>query len=188
MAYFPLFIDLDGADVLLVGGGSTAHRKMETLLEFGAKVTVVSPKFTGDFAAAQTVEAPFRPEFLADRSYALVIAATDSGAVNHEVCEAAKARNIPVNSVDDRENCTFFFPAILKDGDVVVGISSGGKSPLVVQAMKERIRSVFPKGIGKINEQMSAERAKIREKIPGTTANDQKKRAEYLKARLKELL
>lgn len=188
MAYFPLFIDLDHADVLIVGGGSTAHRKMETLLAFGAEVTVVSPKFTGDFAAAETVKAEFYPELLEHTSYALVIAATDSKQVNGEVCRAAKERNIPVNSVDDPENCTFYFPAVIKDGDVVVGISSGGKSPLVVQYVKQLISRVFPPNIGAVNEEMGRERRRIRKEIPGKTAQDQKRRAALLRQKLEELL
>lgn len=188
MAYFPLFIDLDGADVLIVGGGSTAHRKLETLLEFGAEITVVSPDFAGDFAAAETVKAEFTPELLEEHSYALIIAATDSEAVNRQVCQAAKERNIPVNSVDDPENCTFYFPAVVKDGDVVVGISSGGKSPLIVQYVKHLIQKVFPKRIGAVNQIMGEERRSIREKIPGKTEQDQKKRAAFLRKRLEELL
>lgn len=188
MARFPLFIDLENIEVLIVGGGETARRKMEALLPFGAGITVVSPKFSGDFASAKTIKQEFSPELLDTVPFALVIAATDSAQVNHAVCEAAKSRNIPVNAVDDPENCTFYFPAVVKNGDVVVGISSGGKSPLLVRHVKELISRVLPQNIGEINEIMGRERQKIRKRIPGNAAEDQKKRAEALRKKLKELL
>lgn len=188
MARFPLFIDLENAEVLIVGGGETARRKMEAMLPFGARITVVSPQFTGDFAPAKTIEQEFSPELLDTAPFALVIAATSSFEVNHAVCMAAKSRNIPINAVDDPENCTFYFPAVVKDGDVVVGISSGGKSPLVARYVKELVSQVLPETIGKINEVMGQERLKVRERIPGTSAQDQKKRAGALRRKLKELL
>lgn len=188
MAYFPLFVDLEGANVLIVGGGATAHRKLETLLDFGAEITVVAPRFTGDFSAVQTIKAEFSPELLEEKPYALVIAATNSPEVNHDVFQAAKTKQIPVNSVDDRENCTFYFPAVLKSGDVVVGISSGGKSPLVAQYVKALVQKVFPDTIGAVNDVMGEERNAIRTKIPGTRPEDQKRRASYLRNKLKELL
>lgn len=194
MAYFPLFIDLADRRVLVVGGGDTALRKTRTLREFGADVVVVSPQFDPSLlelakedASITLIAREYSEEFFSG-DLALVIAATDDPEVNRQVAEEAKRRHIPVNSVDDPENCTFYFPAIVKDDDVVVGVSSGGKSPLVTQHVKKTIKSVLPDQIGEVNREMGEYRKKVREEVPGKEPEDQKKRASMLRRKLEELL
>lgn len=160
MAYFPLFLNLDGADVLVVGGGQTALRKCRSVLAFGADVTVISPEFAGEFPnQAHLMKRRFQPGDTSGR--AMVLACTDDRAVNRQIAQEAQQQNIPVNVADDPELCTFYFPALVRDGDVVVGVSSGGKSPLIAQELRQKIEKILPEGIGEINDAMGVYRQKL---------------------------
>lgn len=192
MAYFPMYIDLQGKNVLIVGGGTTALRKLEICLDFGAKVKLVSPEIAPEIARI-TGEEPGRAKIeLIRREFrdsdltgteAAVIAATSDRAVNQRVSLLAQQSRIPVNVVDDTPLCTFIFPSIVRRKDVVCGISSSDKSPLVTQHIKKLLNEQLPENIGEINEEMGRLRARIRELEP-----DQKKRAEMLAAELERLL
>ena len=77
-----------------------------------------------------------------------VIAATDDAALNGEIADYCKVRRIPVNVADDREKCTFFFPALVKDGPLTVGISTDGKSPFAASWVRREIAGMLPESIG----------------------------------------
>src|SRR3989338_5990975 len=114
MDFLPIFMDVKGRLCLVVGGGEVAHRKASVLLAAGAAVKAVAPEFSAAFAVLPGVECiaeRFQPSHL--DGAVLVIAATDDGAVNREVSQQARARNIPVNVVDNPDLCTFIMPAIL---------------------------------------------------------------------------
>ena len=137
MAFFPFFIDISGRNILIVGGGKVALRKAEKLLPFGADIAAVSPAFCEGFAALDGV-------FLCCRKFAdsdidgafAVIAATDDRALNSHIYELCTRRNILVNTVDDPENCGFYFPALVQSGNVTCGISTGGASPIFARYIK----------------------------------------------------
>ena len=120
---FPLFVDLTGRQCLVVGCGKIGAHRAEVLLRYGAKVTVVSPEGEPP-EGAEWVKRAFRPEDL-DGTF-LVTAATDNRQVNHEVYTHCISKNIWVSTADNREECTFFFPAVRTGAGLSVGLVSDG--------------------------------------------------------------
>jgi len=147
-AYYPLFADLAGRRCVVVGGGMVAQRKVTTLLRFGAKVTVVSPTVTQRlrrYAVRGTIRyvaRRFRPTDL--RGAWLVYAATDDERINERVSRTAQQQRIFTNVVDQPPLCSFIAPAIMKRGELVIAISTGGASPTVAK----RLRREFERTIG----------------------------------------
>ena len=118
MPHFPLFVDLSGRPVLIVGGGSVALRKLRKLAPYGPKCVVVAPEVAEEIrsmSGVQVCRRPFAPDDLEPRP-ALVIAATDDPAVNRQVSSLCREQNIPVNVADDPALCTFLFPALVQQG------------------------------------------------------------------------
>lgn len=144
MAYFPLFVDLEGKNVLIVGGGRVAMRKVEKLVPFGCRVTVVSGRIRDEIRTMEACvfQRDFEDADVDNRD--LVIAATDDPELNTRVCNLAKAKGIPVNSVDDKKNCTFLFPALVKRGKLTVGVCSSGASPSAAKWVKQQVEDVLP--------------------------------------------
>jgi len=133
MAYFPLFVNLDSRDVLIVGGGKTALKKAIILLEFGANVSVVAPNITPALKKLdiKILNRCFDKKDINNMSF--VIAATNNNDLNKNISVLCFNKSIPVNVVDNIELCSFIFPSILKQKDVVCAVSSGGKSPIITQ-------------------------------------------------------
>lgn len=161
MAYFPMFVDLEGRKVLIVGGGKVAARKVEKLLPFGCDMTVVATKLRQeirDFGVTAHCR-EFEPADL--DGCAMAIAATDEPELNKFVCDLAKQRGIPVNSVDDKDNCTFLFPALVKRGKLTVGVSTSGASPSAAKWVKEQAEKSLPENTEDILDYLDALRASL---------------------------
>ena len=147
-AYYPLFADLRGRRCIVIGGGLIAQRKVTTLLDYGAAVTVVSPTVTGRLAAyarqgkIRHAARRFRPTDL--REAWLVYGATDDASVNAQVVRAARARRIFTNIVDQTPLCSFIAPAIFKRGTLTVAVSTAGASP----SLAKRLRSELGRTVG----------------------------------------
>ena len=133
MNYFPVFFDLSGQKVLIVGGGEVAQRKISLLERSGASLRVVAPEVAPGIlerAAAGKLRLDIREFMPADLDGArLVIVATSRRALNRWIAKLSESRNIPVNVVDDREASRFIVPAIIDRDPVLVAISTGGASP-----------------------------------------------------------
>ncbi len=170
-AMFPVFIDLSGRRCLVVGAGPVARRKAETLGSFGASVDIVSPE----------LNRPFSPSD-AD-GCALVIAATNDGSVNAAVARACRERGIPVNVVDDAQNCTFFVPAIARKGSVVAAVSSGGRCPAAAQLLRDAVEPFMTEGFVAETERLGLMRDELKRQIP-----DHRERAEHCRKKLEESL
>lgn len=152
MACFPMFVDLTGKSCLVVGGGRIALRKVKTLLDFGADITVVAPQISTELSAIPGVTLlprGYRSEDCADR--VLAIAATNDRGLNRSVALDCKARNIPVNVIDSQEDSTFLFPAYTRQGDIVAAVSSGGSSPLITQKLKKQIEPLLTPTLVELN-------------------------------------
>src|SRR5699024_7278608 len=166
MAYFPIFIQLEEEDCLVAGGGRVAQRKVEILLEYGPKIRLVAPRVTdslwkmGQQGKIQIFLRRFRPEDL--EGARLVIAARNDPVVNGSISAACRQQNIPVYVVEVKEECSFLFPALVKDQDVTVGISTGGSSPAMARLLKERIRSALPEGCGQAARWVGEQRERLK--------------------------
>ena len=136
---YPVFLDLAGVPVLLVGGGKVALRKANGLAEAGAAITVVAPEVAPALAELATHVA--RRQYAAGEAadYQLVITATNDPVVNAHVAADARAAQVWVNSADDPQNCSFILPAIAGRGLVTVAVSTGGASPALAGALRQQI-------------------------------------------------
>jgi siroheme synthase-like protein len=170
MKYYPLFMDLAGRDCLVVGAGAVAARKVRSLLECGARVTVVGERPAAAFRSLERrgvrlLQRRFRAGDVGGR--VLVIAATDDRAVNAAVSAAARRRGIPVNAVDDPPNCTFIVPAIVRRGDLTVAISTGGKSPAAARLVKERVAALLGDEYAALVRLLGRFRGRMKGQVPG---------------------
>jgi uroporphyrin-III C-methyltransferase / precorrin-2 dehydrogenase / sirohydrochlorin ferrochelatase len=165
MDYLPLFLQLRSQPVVVVGGGRIAIRKIELLRKSGARITVVSPELREELVPLAR-EGEF--EYLAVKFSAahvegatLVVAATNDHAVNVAVSEAARARKIWVNVVDNPTLSTFIFPAIVDRSPIIVATSSGGESPVLARRVREQIEALLPEKLGALARFMGARRKAV---------------------------
>jgi precorrin-2 dehydrogenase / sirohydrochlorin ferrochelatase len=184
MEMFPVFFKLQGRRCLVVGAGTIAAPKIVSLLRAGGVVTVVAPEARPEveawagagelvWHARDFVEADL------DRMF-LVIAATDLQHVNHSVAESARVRNILCNSVDDPPDCDFFYPSVVRRGDLQIAISTAGKSPALAQQLREELDAALPSDTGVWLDQLGETRLKILAALP---ASEERKHALHLLAR-----
>jgi len=147
MGYYPIFVDLKGRKVLVVGGGSVASRKIETLLEYGAAVNLVSLEISDslkDYVDSGNVKylgKEFREDHLSGMF--LVIAATDDSDLNHLISEKAEKNNMLVNAVDQPADCNFILPSIVSRGDLTIAVSTSGKSPAMAKKIRKELTDKF---------------------------------------------
>jgi len=178
VSYFPFFVEIKDEKCLVVGGGRVALRKIEKLLPFGVKITVVSPAFCTEIEEMTDIRKVQRPFEKRDiEGMLFVIGATDDEAVNGEISALCREKNIPVNIVDDPGKCTFFFPALVKEGEFVAGFSTGGGSPLAAKYIRKKVEDAVPEGFGQVVEVLSSVREQVKAEIP-----DMQKREKVFKA------
>lgn len=136
---YPVFLDLQGVPVLVVGGGSIAFRKASGLAEAGAVITVVAPEIVPELLelVADVRHRAYQPGEAA--GFQLVITATNDAAVNAQVAADARAAQVWANSADDPQNCSFILPAVTRRGLVSVAVSTGGASPALAGTVRSRI-------------------------------------------------
>ncbi len=140
MAYYPIVVDLRGKKCLVVGGGQVALRKVRSLLETSANVTVIAREIVPQLTQMKGVELIAREYNRGDvKGFTLVFAATDNHEVNKLVAEDAAANGIPVNVVDCPELCSFIVPAVVRRGDLLIAVTTCGKSPALSRRIREEI-------------------------------------------------
>lgn len=165
MSYYPVLIHLDGEKVVVVGGGPVAERKIETLLEYGADVQVVSRDLTPrlrKYSEGGTIGflgQEFNEDCLEEAF--MVIAATDNPRLNHQVSKKAKEKGLLVNAVDQPSDCNFIVPSILRRGDFLIAVSTSGKSPALAKKVREELEERF----GNEYESLLILMGRIREEI-----------------------
>lgn len=175
MAYFPLFVELEGRPCLIVGGGRVALRKAQGLLPYGARVTAVAPAFAPEWEALSGANVTLARRAFSPRDVegqTLVIAATDDAAQNGAVAARCADARIPVNVVDDPARCTFLFPALVRRGALSVGISTGGASPTAAARARERVAAALPEDEPwePILDFLAARRAAVKARVPDGAA------------------
>jgi len=168
---YPVSLNLERADCLVVGGGQVARRKIESLLEAGARVTVVSPEMLPEIEALEGVKLvrrQFRAEDLEGKF--LVISATDDRAVNEAVAHGAKERDMLVNVVDVPKLCNFYVNSLVRRGDLAISISTGGASPALAKKIREDLDERYGEEYALLLALMREYRARIIERIPDAAA------------------
>ncbi len=172
---YPISLRLAGQQCLVIGGGRVAERKIRTLLEHGGLVNVISPRLTDALfqmkqqGQIRHVANYYHREFL--HGVFLVICASDSDKVNHEVANDCFAMGILVNVVDDPDYCSFFVPSSFRRGDLTISISTGGKSPMLAQRLRQQLEQHFGPEYGELVRIMGDLRQMVRQRV-----KDSKKR------------
>ena len=172
MPCFPMFVDLKGKRILVLGGGKVALRKVKKLLPFGANITVTAPRVEPELEAIPGMEIrrhPFRLADLLPRP-ALVIAATDDNQVNARAARWCRRLHISVNVADNPLDSSFLFPALVERGVFCVGISTGGASPTAAVYFKERMEELLPEGLENILGYLEGKREELKKTLPDQSA------------------
>lgn len=142
MKYFPVNLDIHSRKVLVVGGGQVALRKVKSLKACGARVTVVSLAFCVGLTRMKGIKRTKRAYKKTDLQGAcLVVSATDDERLNRQIWKQASLKNIPVNIVDQPKLCSFTVPAVVRKGDLLVTISTGGGSPALAGKIRKQIEN-----------------------------------------------
>jgi len=169
MRYYPIYLDLKGRDVLVVGGGAIAEGKALQLVQAGARVTVVSPELTEALRAAadrgeiRRLGGSFIEEYL--NGVFLVISATGDRKVNEKVANAARERGLLCNVVDQPDLCDFITPALVTRGELQISVSTGGGSPTLTQRVKREVAAVIGEEYGVLLELAAEMRAEAKDRI-----------------------
>ena len=165
MRYYPVQLDIQNRNCLVVGGGAVGTRKVATLLECGASVTVISPEVTQqlrDLAKSNLIELKERRYQAGDLAgMFLVIGATDDEELNRKISHDADQLNTLCNIADRPEVCNFILPAIVKRDDLIITISTSGKSPALAKKLRKTLELQFGKEYGTFLKLMGAIRKKL---------------------------
>jgi precorrin-2 dehydrogenase/sirohydrochlorin ferrochelatase len=159
--------------VAVVGAGTVALRKVETLLECGARIRLIAPEAISELqqlAGNGTISwrsRPFEPSDL--EGCALVFAATQNEPVNRRVVQEAHRRGLLVNVVDVPDLCDFYVPSVLRRGSLAVAVSSGGSSPAFSRRLRRELDAQLHPSIGSYLELLAEARTEIRRRVPNDT-------------------
>ena len=160
--YYPILLNIQDKKCLVVGGGNVAWRKVCSLKEAGARVTVVSPEFCHEMekeTGIERIQQKYDEGFL--NGVLVVVASTDDEEVNKKVYYDAVKRGILVNVVDMPEFCSFIVPATISRGDLSISISTGGASPALARNIRENLEKQFGDEYGEFAKLLSETRRKI---------------------------
>ena len=167
MAYFPFFIDIENKKILIVGGGNVALRKAEKLVQFGADIVVVAPEICAELERLDGVKLIRRRFENKDICTAFaVIAATNDKQLNARIYALCNDLGILVNTVDDPENCGFYFPALVRKNNVTVGISTGGTSPIFARYLREKTEELLDEKTLAAGDVLAKYRPLIKQRFP----------------------
>ena len=154
MRYFPVFMDLQDRDVLIVGGGEQALQKARLMLKTPARITFVSPSFSDEIKALGAAgKATLLQRGFADTDVlgkVLVYAATGEKAAHAQIAAVARAANIPVNVVDEPETCTFITPGIVDRDPLTIAIGTEGMAPVLARGIREKLEAELPARLGEV--------------------------------------
>jgi siroheme synthase-like protein len=179
MTLFPAFLKLENRLVIVIGGGSIATQKIPSLLQAGARARVISPELhphLAEYVRRREIDwhpKPFSPDDL--EGAFLVIAATSIRELNASVFAEAERRNILCNSVDDIDNCHFYYGSVLQRGDLQIAISTNGKSPALAQRLRLELEQQFGPEYAAWLEWLGAAREVLRAKSSGADAETAKR-------------
>lgn len=166
MAWFPIMVDLGGQPCLVAGGGVTALRKAKSLLQAGARVIVVATEFAAGFDAlpVDTVRRAVRAEDV--RGMVLVVDATGDASAAELLRQACRSAAIPFNCAAHAQAGDVAFPAVLRRGELVAGISTSGSSPAAAAWVRDRLDRCIPENFEEILAQMEILRGQVKREWP----------------------
>ena len=147
MSFYPVYVQLEGKKVVVVGGGNVAHRKVLALLECGAVIHLAGRALTPELQKMvekkeiHFLGREFKDEHL--NNAFMIIAATDDKDLNHQISTCAREKGVWVNAVDQPPHCDFIVPSILKRGDLLIAISTSGKSPALARRIRKGLEAQF---------------------------------------------
>lgn len=166
MAYYPIFLEMKGRPVIVIGGGEVGLEKVRGLLAAEADVTVVSPELHPQLEALKAAGAI---KHLAREwregdidGFELVMIATDDRSVNSVIAAEAKRKRIWVNAADDPPNCDFILPSVVRKGSVTLAASTGGSSPAMARRLREELEVYLDLEIPELNDLLGEVRALLR--------------------------
>ena len=146
--FYPILINLQRFPCLVIGGGQVAFRKIQSLLLYDVKITILSPKICKPLKALikknkiDVIPKPYSKEYI--KNYKIIFSATNKHEVNEQVFSDCKTDNKLLNVVDVPELCDFILPAVVQRGDLTISVSSQGRAPFFAKEMKNKIDHLFP--------------------------------------------
>jgi precorrin-2 dehydrogenase/sirohydrochlorin ferrochelatase len=174
MPLFPIFLKLTGRPCIVIGAGNLAESKIDSLLTAEARVTVIAPtasaRIMGMSNSGELVlhQREYTPGDLA--GHFLVVAATNNPAVNRAVFAEAEAAGILINSVDDPPFCDFYFPSVVRRGELQIAISTAGASPALAQSLRKEIDALLPLDTGEWLAELGNLRREVLQREPANEA------------------
>lgn len=173
MQYLPIFMDVNEKNVLVVGGGEVASRKVDLLLSAGAKVTVLSPCLNDtlqryrDDAKITAIIDGYNRDYLGH--YVMVWVTTDNTSLNKQVWQDCCELNLLVNVADQQELCEFITPSIIDRSPLQIAISSGGASPVLIRYLREKLEALLPETLGMLGEFAGLQRGRVQQQFSTVT-------------------
>ena len=165
MRYYPIFLDIKDKPCVVIGGGNVAERKVISLLDAGARVVVISPVLTPalkKLSRGKTINYCPKPYEDGDlEGFFLAYSATDNSSVNRKVFNEAKREGILLNVVDVPKLCNFIVPSVVDRGDLLIAISTSGKSPAMAKKIRQRLEKEFGREYAIFLNIMGKVRAKL---------------------------
>lgn len=177
--FYPVNLNLDNMEIIIIGGGNVALRKCMNFLDFGKSVTVLSPKFDSRFLEignkVDLIEDVFKEEYI--EKFDVVVAATDDKELNEEIACICRKKSKLINVVDSRDLSDFIVSSYIKRGDLLIGISTGGKIPALSAKIRKDLEEVYDESFEEYVDILGELREKIIKKY-----EDKAERKEALKA------
>jgi uroporphyrin-III C-methyltransferase/precorrin-2 dehydrogenase/sirohydrochlorin ferrochelatase len=172
LRYFPIFVDLEGRVVLIVGGGEKALQKLRLLAKTSANLKIVAPEVSEDIATTGVPNLTIKLHNFVESDLdgaALVFAASDDPLLDARVAAAARARGLSVNVVDGPAESNFIMPAIVDRDPIVVAIGTEGAAPILAREIKSKIESWLPAQFGRVAQHAQALRRRVQDAITDPT-------------------
>ena len=177
--FYPVNLNLDNMEIIIVGGGNVALRKCMNFLDFGKSVTVLAPDFDSRFLElgnkVDLINDIFKEEYI--DKFDIVVAATDDKEVNEEIACICRKKSKLINVVDSRDLSDFTVSSYVKRGDLLIGISTGGKIPALSAKIRKDLEDVYDESFAEYVDLLG----EIREKII-KSYEDKSERKKVLKA------
>ena len=180
--FYPVNLNLDNMEIIIVGGGKVALRKCMNFLDFGKSVTVLAPEFDSRFLElgnkVDLINDIFKEEYI--DKFDIVVAATDDKEVNEEIACICRKKSKLINVVDSRDLSDFTVSSYVKKGDLLIGISTGGKIPALSAKIRRDLEEIYDESFAEYVDLLGELREKIIKKY-----EDKTERKEVLKALVK---